>query len=123
LKKVVLAILMAFTLFACSDKDDGQHTICGVMDPTEELEWLKTEITIRRRDVSENAKFYYIAQADYENETVFLYLDCDPKADIAPEVRNCEGELLGSIGKEFAQEEFKNSKNIFVPIGFECQLE
>lgn len=122
IKKITLLLLVSLAMYACSDNDDGQqNTICGTTDPTEELEWLKTEITLRKRDVSENAKYYYIAQAELDGKTVFLYLDCDPKANTVPSVYDCEGMLLGAIGKEYTLEEFTNHSNIFVPLNFECQ--
>ncbi|WP_273567822.1 hypothetical protein [Maribacter halichondriae] len=122
-KRIILLILASLAIYACSDNDDGQNTICGVTDPTEELKWLKTEITLRKRDVSENAKYYYISQAELDGKTVFLYLDCDSKANTAPSVYDCEGMLLGAIGKEFTLEEFTNHSDIFVPLNFECQSE
>lgn len=112
---------MVLCLFSCSDTNDKLNDICGTTDPKEELEWLKGEITTRKRDVSENAKYYYITQADFEGQVVFLYSHCDPKANSAIPVHNCEGELLGAIGKEFNLDQFVNTEIIFKPIDFACE--
>ena len=116
-----LFYILALSLFmSCSDRDDTIHVICGVNDPTEELAWLKAEITIRRRDVSEEAKYQYISQAVWEGSTVFLYRNCDPKGNSIIPVYSCEGELLGEIGKNFVLDDFSNLLILFKPLDFVC---
>lgn len=121
LRSIFFIILLTIVIISCSDKDDNFNTICGVNDPTEELVWLKAEITIRKRDVSEDAKYQYISQADLDGETVFLYRNCDPKANTVIPVYDCEGELLGVVGKEFTLEDFTNILLIFKPLDFVCE--
>jgi len=120
LKKVLFTSLL-LTVLSCSDKDDNFNAICGVSDPTEELEWLKSEITIRRRDVSEDAKYHYISQADLDGNSVFLYRNCDPKGNSIIPVYDCEGELLGEVGKDFALDDFTNIQLLFKPLDFDCE--
>lgn len=113
--------ILAFSVFmSCSDQDDSINVICDVNDPTEELAWLKAEITIRRRDVSEEAKYHYISKAVMEGSTVFLYRNCDPKGNSIIPVYTCDGELLGEIGKKFSLDDFSNLLLIFKPLDFVC---
>ncbi len=122
LLKCFILLTLAFTsTLSCSDRDDALNTVCGVDDPAEELEWLKSEIAIRRRDVSEDAKYQYISQAELNGKTVFLYRNCDPKANFFIPVYDCEGQNLGEIGKEFTLEDFVNIRLLFKPLDFACE--
>ncbi|MFH6604692.1 hypothetical protein ACEZ3G_14480 [Maribacter algicola] len=115
-------LILSFTAtISCSDSDDTLNTVCGTTDPIEELDWLRSEIAIRRRDVSEDAKYQYISSAEFEGQTVFLYRSCDPKANVIVPVHDCEGQNLGEIGNEFVLDDFTNIQLLFKPLNFACE--
>lgn len=115
--------MLTTTLFSCSKKGDNAILVCGVSNPVEDLVWLSAEINIRTRDAGENDKFYYISQAVFEDRIVFLYQNCDPKANTVIPVYDCAGESLGFVGKEHTLDQFLNLKIIYSPDDFQCSTD
>ena len=72
---------------------------CSVENPVEDLAWLRDEIQEREQQVqNEYTQYQYIAQAEYEGETVFVYGNCCPNCLTVTLVFNCAGEQIGLLG-------------------------
>ena len=99
--KVAYRILLLFLLlFSCNSDDDTNQlkNSCSVDNPIEDLAWLGNEIDEREQNITSDSKYCYISQSLYENQTVFIYRDCNPLINKVVPVYNCEGELIGIIG-------------------------
>jgi len=120
----LIAFFIIVTLFfSCSDNDDTVEAACGVDNPIEELPWLKAEIASRESKTTDISKYFYIAQATYNSQTVYVYEDCCPVCNTAVLVYNCKGELLGQVHAEITRKSLKNSKIIYKPDNFACETD
>ncbi len=112
-------LIIVFALASCkNDSLDKAGNNCGVKNPTEDLSWLKQEISKRDQNLTDLNKYFFIQQAEYEGQTVFVYSNCCPFCDTMLLVYNCEGVLLQSSDNQ----KIINSKVIYRPSDFKCQL-
>ena len=107
-------------MVACNiDLDDS---ICTTTDPGSELVWLKEEIVRRKADTNDIAKYFYITQATYNSQMVFVYDDCCAICNTAIFVYNCAGDRIGQVNADIQREDIKNPKIIYEPQDFACQV-
>ena len=121
MKKPVYLLFLLVVLSSCSEDDDEITNSCGISNPLVELEWLKTEIDKRQKEVSQDSKYCYISQAVHKGKTVFLYEDCNPFIDKVIAVLDCEGNSLGFIGGGISITAIINSSIIYRPTDFVCE--
>lgn len=121
---LVFTVLFAFIL-SCSDNDDklSVNAACGVDNPVEELAWLKSEIDNRNLRNTESMKYCYIVQGEYEDETVFVYEDCDPAVNKIVPVLNCEGVVLNTNGNSIGLGSIENKTIIWKGNNFVCNTD
>ena len=84
---VIATILLSISLLACK-KDDNNK--CNVSNPAEEIAWLKEAIDNVKQD-----EYSYYVMANYNGETVFYYVNCNPAVNYASFILNCNGDNLG----------------------------
>ncbi len=113
MKKHLCILLVFLTLFSCADNDDVRGDACGIDNPTENLTWLKNEINQRGANPSYISKYFYIAQATYNSQTVLVYENCCPTCNTVVIVYDCEGNSLGQINVNIDRDEIKNAKIIY----------
>ncbi|KAA5542398.1 hypothetical protein [Adhaeribacter rhizoryzae] len=120
----LVAFAISIMAFSC-EKEEGNFeplsNICSVKNPVEELGWLKEEIQSRERTDSEIYKYFYILQAEYNQQTVFIYDNCCPMCSSVTPVYNCQGKLLFYLSnKPEESKRIKNAKIIWKPNNFAC---
>lgn len=126
--KTVLSALLFFLLAtACENCDPGDYyyPACSVDDPTKELEWLREEIEDREQNRDDLYEYFFISQAGYEGETVFIYNDCCPNCNTVVRVLNCSGEQIGVVSPregDIDRSQLTNVTVVWQPEGFECRL-
>jgi hypothetical protein len=125
MKKIFLfAAVISLTAFRCEQEADCISPLgntCSVNKPVEDLAWLKAEVKRLEQSTSDVAKYFYIQQAEYNQQTIFIYNNCCPVCNTIVPVYNCQGELLFYLSDN--PEEAKNIKNakiIWKPNGFAC---
>lgn len=116
-----LIVLMLLS-FSCPDNDDKEIPLCGTNNPIEELAWLKSVINEINLPDSLFAKYFYISQASYKGETIFIIDNCCPTCNTAIIIYDCEGEILGYLGDKIRIDEIDYSKIIYKPNDFACNL-
>jgi len=126
MKRILLfATLISLMAFSC-EKDETTNMLvsgntCTVNNPVEELAWLKAEIQHREQSPSEFEKYFDIQQAEYNQQTVFIYNSCCPVCTTSVPVYNCQGELLFyGIDKPQEAKKIKNIKIIWQPKDYAC---
>jgi len=127
MKKLFLfATVISLMAFSC-EKEDEVHLLsssantCTVNNPLEELTWLKAEVQRRQQNPSDVEKYFYIQQAEYNGQTVFIYNNCCPMCGTIVPVYNCQGERILNLSDK--PEEGKNLKNVRVlwkPSNYAC---
>ena len=125
MKRIFLfAAAISLMAFSC-DKEENYiaplGNACSVNNPAEDLAWLKAEIQRLEQLNSDIAKYFYIQQAEYKQQTVFIYNNCCPMCGTIVPVYNCQGELLFYLSDK--PEEVKNIKNqtvIWQPKDYAC---
>ena len=132
MKSIVWFILpLSLATVACEKRDlDLEEAIdrsaCSVDNPVADLAWLKETIAHNEQmDKNENTQYEYIAQADYEGETVFIQGNCCPLCNSVSAVVDCAGELLGFLGGGEGDIDFSILENaiiIWKPEGGVCTL-
>lgn len=126
MRSLTILFLILCLLTACTGDDDG-FTLsivgCEVNNPLEELDWLKTEIAKREQNQSDEMKYCYIVQAIYQEQTIFIFDDCNPLVDKAPGILDCAGSVIGSVGEiDFKNDELTNRNIIYKPSDFACNF-
>ncbi len=116
-------LLLSFLVLSCSN-DDGLPVIaaCGVANPIEDLDWLETRVQELRDNVNEESQFFFVSQATFNNETVFIFDNCCPFCNTVSPVFNCSGELLGVLNDEVPEAELSNSQVVYRPNDFSCEF-
>ncbi|MEL7003724.1 MAG: hypothetical protein AAFN93_13460 [Bacteroidota bacterium] len=118
--KKYLIIILLFAISCNDEKDILIGNTCGVDRPLEELDWLKDEISeINDSDVK---RYLYLTQANYQNQTVFIFGNCCPFCLTITSVMDCGGEFIGILGTDIDNSEITDEQVIWTPEGFECQL-
>ena len=115
------AALFLFIVFisSCVTHDLSELNTCRVVDPINDLEWLQDHI----RDISKSSlsHYWYITQATYQDQTVFLIRNCCPNCGTVLPVFNCEGDRLFNldVGR---QSEIRNEQIIWRGPDFACTV-
>lgn len=117
---VSLLLLVLFLTISCSSDDISIIPACGVDNPSQELDWLKSEIDRRNANPGEDMKYCYIVQARLNGQDVFIYEDCNPLIDKAVFILDCEGNSIETSGNSFA--DLENRSVIWKPSDFVCEL-
>lgn len=118
MKKSLYPVLFCLLAgFSCAEKDDPA-TACGVIDPVENLAWLK--------QLAENAaigglsEFSYITQAKYKGKRVFYQGSCCPNCFWVLILYDCEG---NRINEEISLNDLEDSLVIWQPENFQCSFD
>lgn len=110
--------------FSCEKEEAIALTsICAVTNPTEELGWLKAEIENREQSTSDINKYFYIQQAEYNGQAIFIYNNCCPMCNTIIPAYNCQGELLFYLNQDTEEsKKIENTKIIWQPEDFACTV-
>ena len=86
-------IILIF-LSACVSHELPSENRCNAPNPIEDLAWLKAEVAdLSNSDLAK--KYWFITQATFRQETVFIVRNCCPTCNTLPSpVYSCNGELL-----------------------------
>ena len=119
--KVIKLLLAAFLVTSCADHTVQQprNIYCGVEDPATELEWLSKDLEpVGRSSVYMDAFLY---TALYQGNRVFYISICCPACNVAPpEVKNCEGTVLGRLGDGIDEKELSGQQIIWRTVNGVC---
>lgn len=129
MKKLSYLIMLIFLAgFSCQEKaEEPTFEACGVKNPVNELTWL-AEIT-STSEPSGLGSYFYITQAEYSGETIFLMRNCCPYCNTVITVYNCEGTLLGVVGRNseidtdlilIDASSILNERTIWKPVNSSC---
>ena len=125
MKHIISISLFLLLIMSCSSDDnviDDSNLICSVENPIENLTWLKSEIDLLKND---GEKYNYVIQTKHNDQTVFVFRNCNPFSNSVILVRNCEGENIGSIGtrqEDISSSILENGTIIWKSDKFECDL-
>lgn len=75
------------------------NAVCGVVNPTENLQWLKDRINELKTN-TEFSKYLYVQQSTYDGQTVFMFGSCCPFCNSTTLVRDCSGNTLDISSRE-----------------------
>ncbi|MBA4057979.1 MAG: hypothetical protein C0490_24900 [Marivirga sp.] len=117
---ILLIAISIFLTYACiEDQDPG--TVCSVLNPVEELDWLAAEILVMAE--SGMAHYLYVSQAEYGFTTVFIFGNCCPNCSTIVPVYNCLGEHIGNVGDGIDDNILNNDIIIWKPDNSSCTFQ
>jgi hypothetical protein len=123
-KLLFLLILSFFWSFSCRKKENliGLENTCSVSNPAQDLPWLTHKIEFIL--ASQDSSYFFVQQANYRGQTVFLFKDCCPYCDTQLLAYNCQGEVICQLyyGECSDRDEFKNVKTIAKAKDCLCKL-
>ena len=126
MKRLLLfAGLICLTALACDNEESCEPLaeIYSVADPIKDLPWLQAEVQLREQNASDISQYFYILQAEYNQETVFIYGNCCPMCSTITSVLNCKGEVLFYLGQDNARDKkISNQKIIWKGKNFSCNI-
>lgn len=109
MKNLVYILVMSFVISSCSEKSEPP---CGAPNPEVQLAWLQEDIA-DFEDATIEAD-YFVYQADYQGNTVFIQATCCQACNTTPPVvMNCEGVSLGFLGDGIDVEDISNKELIW----------
>jgi hypothetical protein len=124
MKKIFLfATLIGLMAFSCEKENDCvvPAATCSVTNPVTDMAWLKAEVQRREKSGSEIEKYFYIQQAEYNGQTIFMYNNCCPMCGTVVPAYNCQGELLFYLGQKPEEDKkIRNTKILWKPNNFTC---
>ena len=140
MKKIILFSLVVL-LFACHNEPDTcLVNNCLVVNPVNELDWLKKEIEVLKNSDKnsslEMSKYFFVSIALFDKTTVFFTNNCCPFCSTLPPIlKNCSGEPIGYIYETVGtmnyqgitiesvnRNQLKDIKIIWKPENFACQV-
>ena len=107
----LFAISLSFALVSCQNSEGPVS--CGVENPVQDLPWLKEKVEELAQ--SDFSQYFFVEEAKYEGNTVFVFQNCCPFCNSVVSVYSCEGVLLGYLSD---QNSIKPSKLSFVRIAW-----
>ena len=121
---IIVMVLFSF-LVSCEEDNRTPSNTCSVNDPIMELFWLTNRVEEFEQSTSEASKYFYISQASYLGNTVFVLENCCPFCNTVISVFDCEGELLGILGtrdEDIDPDSLDNKKVIWHPEDSPCSF-
>lgn len=113
MKKYLFLFVCSMLLFSCYD-DEGP-SVCGVENPVRDLVWIKEGI--KSASNPSYSEYSYLMQATYQGKTVFFFGYCDPLANWALIVKDCDG---NRVEGEISFSDLKDQKVIWKPSNSVC---
>lgn len=121
MKKNLIVLLFSTALLSCSSDDLPVIAACGVDNPIQDLSWLKEEVAQRRENISPDAQYCYIVQAETDTQTIFIFEDCNPLIDKVVPIYDCTGTSIGLLGDEnYGIDSITEREIIYRPSDFKC---
>ena len=113
MKKLIQVLLLAsFIVFAtagCEDEESKDVVVCGIQDPLENIDWLKTLVSELTNDTEVDSAT--ITSYDYlESNVLYVYVNKAPNKPIEPVM----GEFLKLVLSKQGQEAVV--KDGYVPV-------
>lgn len=115
MKKYLFLLVCSALIFSCNDEE--RPAVCGVENPVEDLAWVKGQI--QSMGFPNSVAYSYLKQANYQGETVFFFGYCDPLANWALIVRDCQG---NRIEGEISLSDLNEQKVIWKPSTSLCEF-
>lgn len=118
-----LIVSIFFVAFSCQEKsEEPTFEVCGVKDPVKELAWLAERTA--QYEPTELGSYFYITQAEYNKESIFIMRNCCPYCNTAITAYNCEGTFLGVVGpeSEIDGSQLLNERVIWKPANSSCSI-
>lgn len=118
-----LIVSIFFVAFSCQEKsEEPTFEVCGVKDPVKELAWLAERTA--QYEPTELGSYFYITQAEYNKESIFIMRNCCPYCNTAITAYNCEGTFLGVVGpeSEIDGSQLLNERVIWKPVKSSCSI-
>jgi hypothetical protein len=111
MRAIVLSVFIAAAAVSCRDSFESEYRgelYCGVADPLHDLAWLREEVRELNRNTF-RAMDVFVMTAGYRGEPVFFVDVCCPACTmLPPEVKDCQGNVLGRLGDRILSGEVVN---------------
>lgn len=124
--KKLSAVLWILILSQSCNSDDKSFPIiiaCDVVNPIENLQWLKSQVNAIIENESDVAPYFFIQVAEYEGETIFIQMNCCAICGSVAPLYDCNGESLGLLGDKIKIDEIKDARTIFKRTDSPCKKE
>jgi hypothetical protein len=129
MKQIIWLCFLSLGLFAFScEKEycecDDPWPVCYTTNPIEELPWLKQVVT-ELEDSGELAVYFYVVEATYQGQTVFIVENCCPQCGTTIPLYNCQGEIICNNLPDCPEfgDKLSNRKVIYKHPEAPCQLQ
>jgi len=121
MKKYFIIVLL-FTISCDNEVDILIYNSCDAERPIEQLDWLREKAQEMNEYDDDIKQYFYISQASYQDQTVFIFGNCCPFCNTVIPVMNCEGENIGTLGFDIEYEDISDENTILKPENFSCQI-
>lgn len=116
----LIGITTVMLLTKCNEEDEQMFRIITDCNQGEDISWFEKEVENQGELYN---KYFYVSQAIYEGEIVFLFENCCPFCNTITPVKNCSGVTLGLLGisdEDIKYEELSNIKIVWKAPENEC---
>ncbi len=108
MKKYILLLL----LISCNEEIISDNS-CNVENPASDLNWISTQIQDLEQNLDTTSQYFYLTQAMFNNETVFVFGNCCPFCNTISVVQSCNGQVIGVLGTDIGLDELNDTKVIW----------
>ena len=112
MNKVVKIYILLILLISCKE-DNVTSNSCNVISPVSDLNWISTQIQELEQNLNTTSQYFYLTQATYDNETVFVFGNCCPFCNTISIVQSCTGQRIGVLGTDIDMNELNEAKVIW----------
>ncbi|MDX5339730.1 MAG: hypothetical protein LPK25_11925 [Cyclobacteriaceae bacterium] len=96
MKNLLPFLFLSLVIFSCKESEGPES--CGVENPAQNLPWLAERI--EEIEASSFSEYFYVTEARYKGNTVFLMENCCPFCSSVVTVFNCSGENIGYLSEQ-----------------------
>lgn len=110
--KVMKKYILLLLLISCTEEITLENS-CNVGNPVSDLSWISTQIQELEQNSNTTSQYFYLTQAMFNNETVFVFGNCCPLCNSISIVQSCSGQRIGVLGMDIDMNELNKAKIIW----------
>jgi len=112
MNRAVEIFFLLLLLTSCKEVKITSNS-CNVMNPVSDLDWISTQILELEQNSDTTFQYFYLTQATYDNETVFVFGNCCPFCNTISFVQSCNGQRIGVLGTDIDINELNEAEVIW----------
>jgi hypothetical protein len=112
MNRVVKISILLLLLISCKEENIISN-YCNIINPISDLNWISVRIQELEQNSYTTSQYYYLTQAIFKNETIFVFGNCCPFCNSVSVVQSCTGQIIGVLGMDIDMNELNEAEVIW----------